>query len=206
MELIADRATVAGPHVPLLPPTSLVAPPRRVTMVTGPPGTGLTTLALALGGRIRLAAGAVLLDGEADARRLRRHVQLVDVTDVSAPLDEVPVAFAASEQLALAGRPSGRAPTHQLLAERGLEHLSAQRFESVEGPDRAVLLMDAAAQRTATRVLVLGEPDRFGGDPSIWWARAEELAQEGLTVVVLCASGTASQLDQPVRYRLGEIA
>ncbi|XVX20032.1 hypothetical protein ACQP1U_17380 [Actinomycetota bacterium] len=204
MELIADRATVAGPHVPLLPPTSLVAPTRRATLVTGPPGTGLTTLALALGGRIRLAAGSVLLDGDPDPRRLRRHVQLVDVADVSSPLDEVPVAFAASEQLALAGRPSGRAPTHEFLAQHEVQHLSSQRFESVDGAERAVLLMDAAAERTASRVLVLGEPDRFGGDPSIWWARAEALAEEGLTVIVLCTPGTASQLGQPVRHRLGE--
>ena len=63
MQLTADAVAVAGTRSPLVRPTSFTAPPARVTAVAGDPGYGQVALALALAGRMPLAAGRVLLEG-----------------------------------------------------------------------------------------------------------------------------------------------
>lgn len=203
MELLADRVEVAGLHGPLLLPTTLHAAPRRVELVAGDPGPGHVALALALAGRIRLAGGSVTLDGDADTAALRRHVALVDVPDVSAPEDAVTVRAAVAEQLALAGLPSSRAATRALLTAHGLQDLAKERFEALDPGARTRLLLDVAARRALTRVLVVTAPDRLGGRPEEWWAAAHRYAGEGLTVVVQCSHATVRALGQPVRHELG---
>jgi len=203
MELIADHVSVAGLHGPLLLPTSLTAAPGRVTLVAGDPGPGHVALALALGGRAALAEGGVTLDGDPGAELRRRHVALVDVPDVTAPEDAVSVRSAVAEQLALAGRPASRAATRAFLDGHGVDD-ARQRFEGLAPSERTLLLMDVAASRAATRVLVVAAPDRFGGHPRTWYAAAERLAAEGLTVVVQVTHATARQLAVPsATFELG---
>lgn len=202
MELIADRVGVAGLHAPLLLPTDVHARPRNVTVVAGDPGYGHVALALALGGRVPLSSGTVTLDADEDETLRRRHVALVDVPDVTAPEDAVSVRAAVAEQLALAGRPAGRAATRAFLGGHGVEEAGA-RFETLLPSVRTVLLMHAAASRAATRVLVVAAPDRFGGDPTDWYGAAQRLAADGLTVVVQVTHATARQLAVPATYELG---
>jgi hypothetical protein len=66
--------------------------------------------------------------------------------------------------------------------------------------------MDVAAARVDTRVLVLGAPDRLGGDPRHWWHAAAQAAAEGFTVVAQCTHATARHLGQPVHFELGVAA
>jgi hypothetical protein len=128
------------------------------------------------------------------------------------------VRAAVAEQLALAGRPSGRAATRAFLNGRdhggrdhdGLGHdglgdgaRARARFETLPPHQRTALLMQVAASRAATTVLVVAAPDRLGGDPRLWWKAAEALAAEGLTVVVQCTHVTARDLGQEVHYELG---
>ena len=202
MEISADHVSVAGLHGPLLLPTSLVARPGHVTLVAGDPGYGHVALALALGGRVPLASGSVALDGDPSEDLRRRHVALVDVPDVTAPEDAVSIRSAVAEQLALAGRPASRAATRAFLGGHGVEGRT-QRFESLPPSTRTVLLMEAAATRAVTRVLVVAAPDRFGGDPTGWYGAAERLAADGLTVVVQVTHATARQLARPSTYELG---
>jgi ABC-type cobalamin/Fe3+-siderophores transport system ATPase subunit len=206
MELIADEVTVAGVHGPLLLPTSLRATPRHVTVVAGDPGHGHVALALALGGRAPLSGGSVTLDGSSAATDLRRHVALVDVPDVTSPEDALPVRAVVAEQLALAGRPSSRAATRAFLRGRLGEDLAKERFEALSPHERTTLLMQVAASRAATRVLVIAEPDRWGGEPHRWWRAAEDLAVQGLTVVVQCTHATARDLGQTIHHELGVAA
>lgn len=205
MELIADRVGVAGTHSPLLLPTSLRALPGEVTLVAGDPGYGHVALALALGGRVR-TEGAVRLGGSDDPDLRRRHVTLVDVPDVTSPEGAVSVRSAVAEQLALAGRPAGRSATRAFLEGHELQGHAADRFESVSPQQRTVLLMDVAAARVGTKVLVLSAPDRLGGDPEHWWHAAQQAASDGFTVVVQCTHATARHLGQPVRFELGVAA
>lgn len=202
MELIADNVSVAGLHGPLLLPTTLVAHPGHVTLVAGDPGHGHVALALALGGRVPLASGVVTLGGDLSEQLRRRHVALVDVPDVTAPEDAVSIRSAVAEQLALAGRPASRAATRAFLGGHGVDRVR-DRFESLAPSMRTVLLMQAAASRAATRVLVVAAPDRFGGDPIGWYGAAESLAAEGLTVVVQVTHATARQLALTATFELG---
>ncbi|NNM45686.1 hypothetical protein [Knoellia koreensis] len=204
MELIADRVEVAGVRGLLLLPTSLRAEPRHPVLVAADPGYPSVALALAIGGRVPLAGGSVTLDGDPDPMRRRRHVSLVDVPDVTSPEDAVSVHSAVAEQLALAGRPSDRAATRAVLAAHGLEDYAHERFEALDATDRTLLLMDIAASRATTRVLVVAAPDRHGGSPEAWWRAAHRLASTGLTVVVGCSHATVRALGDPPHFAVGE--
>jgi hypothetical protein len=204
MRLTAHEASVAGVHGPLLLPTSLAAEAGEVTLVAGDPGYGHVALALALGGRAALASGSITLDGDAGPRLRRRHVALVDVPDVSSPDDALSVRGVLAEELALAGLPSGRGAGARFLDERNAGHLATRRFEHVPGRQRTAWLMEIAAQRPDTEVLVVAHPDRFGGDPHRWWEASQTLAGQGLAVIVQCTHATARQLGRhDDAYELG---
>ncbi len=203
MELFADTISVAGSRSPLLQPTSFVAPPARVTPVAGDPGYGQVALALALAGRMPLRTGRVTLDGIADEAVLRRHVALVDVPEVSAPEDGLAVHHVVAEELAFAGRPSSRGAVMEFLEGHGVAAKAGDPFEELTPTDRVRVLVHAAAERAATRVVVLTNPDRRGGDPHAWWSVLTDLAGQGLTVVVQLGHPTMGELGLPVRAGLG---
>lgn len=203
MELVVDEVAVAGARSPLVHPTSFVAPPSRVTPVAGDPGYGQVALALALAGRMPLAGGRVLLAGNDDPAVLQRHVAVVDVPGVSAPEDGLAVHHVLAEELAFAGRPSGRRAVEGFLTAHGVAATADAPFETLAPADRVRVLAHAAAERTATRVLVLTNPDRRGGDARTWWPVLEELAGSGITVVVQLTHATMRQLELPVVAELG---
>ena len=206
MQLLVDQVAVAGARSPLVQPTSFVAPPSRVTPVAGDPGYGQVALALALAGRMPLAGGRVTLDGSDDPAVLRRHVAVVDVPGVSAPEDGLAVHHVLAEELAFAGRPSGRRAVEAFLTAHGVGAAADEPFEALAPEDRVRVLAHAAAERTATRVLVVTNPDRRGGDARTWWPVLEALAAEGITVVVQVTHATMRQLDLPVDAELGSAA
>lgn len=206
MELVVDAVGVAGARSPLLQPTSFVAPTARVTTIAGDPGYGQVALALALGGRVPLATGSVTLDGSADAALRRRHVALVDVPEVSAPEEGLALHHVVSEELAFAGRPSGRGAVARFLADHDVAVPAHTRFEELDPADRVRVLVHAAAERAETRVLVLANPDRRGGDPQVWWPVLTGLAADGLTVVVQLTHATMRLLELPVGAELGVAA
>jgi hypothetical protein len=171
--------------------------------VAGDPGYGQVALALALGGRMPLAGGQVTLDGSDDPAVLRRHVAVVDVPGVSAPEDGLAVHHVLAEELAFAGRPSGRSAVEAFLTAHGVGAAADAPFETLAPEDRVRVLAHAAAERTATRVLVITNPDRRGGDARTWWPVLEALAADGITVVVQLTHATMRQLDLPVQAELG---
>ena len=203
MQLAAQGVAVAGTRSPLVRPTTFVAPPTRVTPVAGDPGYGQVALALALAGRMPLAGGRVLLDGAEDPGLLQRHVALVDVPEVSAPEDGLAVHHVVAEELAFAGRPSGRRAVVAFLDRHGVLASADAPFERLAAEERVRVLAAAAAERAATRVLVVTNPDRRGGDPHLWWPVLTGLAADGLTVVVQLTHATMRQLGLPVRAELG---
>ena len=56
---------------------------------------------------------------------------------------------------------------------------------------RLRVLAGIAVQRPGVLAAVLTVPDRFGGDPAVWWGLAGELAAGGLAVVVTCTDASA---------------
>ena len=203
MALIARAAAVDGPHGPLLLPTSLAARKGEVTVVAGDPGPAATTLALALGGRVRLDDGSITCNGDPEPHVRRRRVALVDVPGVTEPEPGLPIEVVVGEELALAGLPSRRADIRAFLRERGAEERSSQRWESLEPSEHVRWLAEITAQREDVTAVVLTSPDRWGGSPHAWHGVARVLADQGLVVVVLATHSSVRLLGLESTYELG---
>lgn len=203
MKLQADGVAVAGIHAPLLLATSLTARTGQVTLVAGDPGYGQVALALALGGRIALASGAITYGGVDDPILLQSHVALVDLANITEPEEGLTVRDVIGEELALAGqRAGGSDVTAFLQSQEGEEH-ARSRWEELPGWLRSQWLAELASRRSGVEFLVLASPDRFGGDPQVWWNVAKELAGKGKGVIVQCTHASARLLSAPIHYELG---
>lgn len=193
-ELVVSRITVAGPREPFVADVSFVAPAREVTVLPVDPGYPQAALALALAGRMQGVTGTVAVAGHRDRRVLQSVVRLVDVEDVSAPDDALPLRTVIGEELALADQSASRVEVQAYLAQRDLASHATDRWDQIPVATRVALLTELGSWRPGTRVLVLAGPDRHGGDPLAWKRSAERIAARGLTVVVLCAPATVAQL------------
>lgn len=191
-DVVVENLTVAGPHEPFVTCVSFAAPAGEVTVVPTAPGQPQAALALALAGRMDGTDGTVRVGGRTERRVLQSLVRLVDVEDVSAPDDALPLHTVIGEELALADQSASRSDIEQYLAQRDLTALAVERWDRVPAATRLALLTELGAWRPGTRVVVLAGPDRHGGDPLAWLGPAREIAGHGLTVVVLCAPATVA--------------
>ena len=192
--LRAVGVRVDARQLPLLEPTSLAVRSGERLLVAGEPGHGHTALALALGGRLKVDAGFVELDGSRSGHALRRAVALVDVPGVSEPDPVLPLGTVVAEELAMAGRPTRHGAVRDYLDRRGLGHLAGAPLEAVPPGPRLGVLAGIAARRPGVLAVVTTVPDRFGGDPADWWGTAGELAAAGFAVLVTCTDASALQL------------
>lgn len=194
MEIRAERVGVDGPHGPLLRPTSLSVRTGELALVTGEPGAGHTSLALALSGRIRPSHGSVTLDGHSDAAALRKRVALVDSPEVNQPEDGLQLRDAVAEELMNAGMRASRKRAEQWLMSQGAGGYARERVENVPADVRTRLLIDLAAQRPGVEALMIDLPDRHTSNHFTWWPVARQHAERGLAVVVLCEPPAAQAL------------
>src|SRR3954453_10288875 len=141
--------------LPLLEPTTLAVRSGERVLVAGEPGHGHTALALALGGRLKVDAGFVELDGSRGGRALRRAVALVDVPGVSEPDAVLPLRTVVAEELAMAGLPTRHGAVQSFLDEHGAGHLAGRQLQTVPPDVRTRLLAEIAASRPGVLALVL---------------------------------------------------
>ncbi|MEO7752362.1 MAG: hypothetical protein ABIS35_03025 [Terracoccus sp.] len=196
-DVIANGVVVAGivgPGEPFVDVVGFVAPAGQVTLVPTDPGTSQVALALAVGGRVRLAAGSITVGGVPDADLRRLRTRLVDLVDVTSPEESLSLRAVVAEELALAERPASRRDVSTFLADRRLEDRARVRWGSLPAGLRTRLLLELAARHRDVRVLVLAGPDRHGGDPREWHRAATGLADRGLTVIALCSPSTVDVL------------
>lgn len=202
-QVVARGVSVAGVHEPFVTGLELVAEPGEVTIVPVDPGAAQQAVALALGGRMELLTGEVTVGGQRDPRLRQGIVRLVDVEDVTAPEEGLPVHAVIAEELALAGRPFSRRDVRDVLERKKIASRARDRWASVPAEVRTVLLLELAARAPEVRVVVLAGPDRHGGDPGVWLAAARRVAAGGQTVIVLCTVSTLHHLfgaaDRPAR-------
>lgn len=193
-QVIVRDVSVRGTHEPFVQGADIVADADRVTVVAVDPGVAQVALALAIGGRVDLMSGSVTIGGFASRSELQRRTRLVDVADVTAPEDALPLRAVVAEELALAERPSARKDVRAYLAERDLGHLADRRWESLPAGLRTRLLLELGTWHPQVRVIVLAGPDRHGGDPLEWFEAARAVAAGGLTVIALCSPAVAATL------------
>jgi energy-coupling factor transport system ATP-binding protein len=181
--LSADAAgfTYRGAPFPALPPTDAVLAGGRALAVTGPNGTGKSTLALLLAGLRRPTAGRVVAAGELaeGVRRGRREPARWRAAELVSRIGTV---FQHPEQQFLTGRlrdelalgplrsgaraATARATADQLLDRLGLtQYADANPYTLSGGQQRRLSVATALA--TSPRVLVLDEPT-FGQDADTW--------------------------------------
>jgi energy-coupling factor transport system ATP-binding protein len=181
--LSADAAgfTYRGAPLPALPPTDAVLAGGRALAVTGPNGTGKSTLALLLAGLRRPTAGRVVAAGELaeGVRRGRREPARWRAAELVSRIGTV---FQHPEQQFLTGRlrdelalgplrsgaraATARATADQLLDRLGLTpYADANPYTLSGGQQRRLSVATALA--TSPRVLVLDEPT-FGQDADTW--------------------------------------
>ncbi|SFT65125.1 hypothetical protein SAMN04487904_10580 [Actinopolyspora lacussalsi subsp. righensis] len=195
MEILAAGAGVTGPHGTLLEPTSLRASSGELLLVSGPPRSGRTALALLLAGRLRPDSGTVLRNGRRAPAELRETVAVVDAPGVTEPEGSVQLRDVVAEGLGIAGRRFGGRAVRDWLAERGLRQQAGLRFERITPHCRTRLLLDLAREARGVEALVLDCPDRHGGEAVRWYSAAQEAASQGYAVVALCSPHTATELN-----------
>jgi hypothetical protein len=193
-EVVARDVSVRGTHEPFVQGIDFVAPGGELTVVPVDPGAPQVALALAIGGRVDLLTGSVTIGGSAERADLQAGTRLVDVPDVTAPDDALPLRAVIAEELALAERPSSRRDVSGFLADRGLSDLAGRRWESLPPGQRTRLLLELGSWHPLVRAVVLTGPDRHGGDPYEWFEAARAVTDLGLTVVVLCSPAVAAVL------------
>lgn len=189
---------IADSRRTLLAPTTLSAEPGSIVVVYGDPGHRHQLLALALGGRIALGGGDVLVDGDNSPAALHRKVALVDVPGVSDPDDVTALTRVVGEELAMAGRPARKKHVEDWLSQNGLWVHRRARLEDLPSSVRTLALARLAAQRPGVEFLVLALPERHGIDPEAWLSTTTDLAEQGYGIVATTSTGVARHIEAQV--------
>jgi energy-coupling factor transport system ATP-binding protein len=191
--LTADAAgfTYRGTRVPALPPTSALVTGGRTLAVTGPNGTGKSTLALLLAGLRapttgRVEAAAELADGARkgvrEPHRWRAEELVTRIGTVFQNPEQQFLTGRLRDELALGPLRSGehaaaaRATADELLERLGLTPFADANPYTLSGGQQRRLSV-ATALATSPRVLVLDEPT-FGQDAATWREVVTLLAEQ----------------------------
>ena len=155
-----------------------------------------TVLGLIASGRMRPDSGYVTLDGDRNAKELRRRVALVDGPDVSDPHPDISLAGVVGEELMFAGL--GATPLHarRWLSMLGYAELASVPIGSIDPAARVRILCELAVLRDGTDAVVLVSPDRHGGSPDGWWRIAREFAERGYAMLVIVGGAAAVALER----------
>jgi ABC-2 type transport system ATP-binding protein len=162
--------------------------PGDIVAVTGPPGSGRTTVLLALARRFRLSAGEVSIDGTA---------ALGYVPEVSAPEPVFTVAEHVRERLALLGRRPDASEVDLL----GLDPKTTGRELSPYGKQVLGLVL-ARLERPAVIALDGFEDGLDAGERKALLELLAGIAEEGIAVVLTAREIDPEQVTTVIR--LGE--
>lgn len=155
-----------------------------------------TVLGLVATGRMKITSGEVLVDGEKNRRKLRNCSALIDAPMVSAPVDDVWFLGLVSEELTFAGRWGGLRSVLKWLDEKGMREYARTAAADLPAEIRIKALLELAALRANTDLLVLVSPDRHGIAPDRWWPILTEIADRGFAVLAIVGEPTALLLEQ----------
>lgn len=188
--------TYRGTATPALAPTDLALHPGQVTAVTGPNGTGKSTLALLLAGLRAPTTGSVLASADLAVRGERRPHRW----RAGALVTRIGTVFQQPEHQFLTGRlrdelelgplrsgtgsATARARAEELLERLGLAPFADANPYTLSGGQQRRLSV-ATALATAPRVLVLDEPT-FGQDAATWRELVTLLAEQRAAGCAVC--------------------
>ncbi|MEI4273536.1 ATP-binding cassette domain-containing protein [Klenkia sp. LSe6-5] len=196
--LVAERAgfTYRGTTTPALAPVDVGLPAGRVTAVTGPNGTGKSTLALLLAGLRAPTTGAVLASaalavrGERRPHRWRAGDLVTRIGTVFQQPEHQFLTGRLRDELELgplrsgSGSATARARAQELLERLGLAPFAEVNPYTLSGGQQRRLSV-ATALATAPHVLVLDEPT-FGQDAATWRELVTLLAEQRAAGCAVC--------------------
>ncbi|MCM6778202.1 ATP-binding cassette domain-containing protein [Nocardia sp. CDC159] len=180
VEVVARGITARGPQGCAFDGVSLAVEAGRLGVVTGPSGSGRTSLLLALAGRMRLVAGVLAVGGHRipeQAARVRELVAVARAEPAVYPDAELSVREHIRERLLLGGpriSPATISAAFELLEIQPPQDIPLGRLHPDEQTVIAVAL--AAAERPGALVL-----DDVATAPV--WSALHTLTGHGLTVL-----------------------
>jgi ABC-2 type transport system ATP-binding protein len=204
--IVASRITARGPLGPAFQAVDLEAEPGSLVAVTGPGGSGRSSLLLALAGRLRLVAGQLTVGGFRLPMRSATVQRLVAIARVRPAIDL-----------------ERRLRVQELMLERRLISPSSTNSRSVAGafgllridPPREALLMDlhpaeqvllacALAVATEPGAIVIDDVDQGlePGDVPWVWRALRAVAGTGCTVVASAGAPPPEPVPADVVVRL----
>jgi ABC-2 type transport system ATP-binding protein len=183
----------SGPGAPL-PPVSAVAEPGRPGVLAVETAQTPMIASLVAGARMAPDTGHLRIDGVEDPDRVRRVVALVDTPSVAEPFPVMTVRRVVREELAFAGHRADREAVATVLDEVGLSDHADTPIERVATAPRVRLLVELALLREGVEGIVVTSPERHGGAVADWFPILQEVADRGITVLVVASAAAAETI------------
>ncbi|WP_411730537.1 ABC transporter ATP-binding protein [Paeniglutamicibacter sp.] len=175
--LIADSLAIAGRHLPLLEPTSLVVARGELLLVAAEPQPTRTALSLGLSARMRPTRGSVSWSGNAAMRTVRRVSALVDSPEINEPEAHLKVRDLVAEDLALQPGPIWRRNgIDAWMKKHHIDALANEWLDAIDPLERLGLLTQLALEDRGVELLVFDSPDRHGIPEDDWLRFLESVA------------------------------
>ena len=194
MYITLNEASIGTGLGAAVPPLSLWIGPGAPSVVRVETAERPMLVSLLIGGRLRPEHGRVLVDGNADLDVLRRRSALVDTPVVAEPNPGATLASVVAEEFVFASRRASRSSVLRFLQEHDLAEYAKVPARALPPAVRVRLLCELALLRPGVEALVLTSPERHGGEPELWYAALEAIAERGVTVVVVTDALTADAL------------
>lgn len=156
-------------HHQLIPPTAFAVPEGHLSLLQVPTRMGRTACTLIASGRLEPHTGEVLLDGEANLKRLRYAAAPVDSPTITEPEHHMKVKHVVAEALALHSRPPGTSFIRHMtrtvspatwIRDNGFTDIVEEHVAALDPALRLHLLLSLAFADPQVRVAVVDSPDR----------------------------------------------
>lgn len=185
----AEHLTIRTKRGRVFGDVSFSADPGTVVGVCGPGGSGRTSLLLALGGRMRLSDGALVIDGRtlpADAKWVRRNSSVCAGADIDPLVENMRVSEEYRRAELFAGPRHGRNLSRDRVFELvGLECDPRSLVSDLDAPDRTRLRLALGLVVRVPLLMLdgLGQEVPTAGHDSLWRAVRRCVDATGATLV-----------------------
>jgi ABC-2 type transport system ATP-binding protein len=151
-------------------------------------------VSMLLGGRLKPDAGRIHIDGTNDTDQLRRRTALVDTPFVAEPSPGISLASVIAEEFSFSDHSTSAASVADFLRLHGLSDYRKLAIRSLPPVERVRLFSELALLRDGVDALIVTSPERHGGDPDGWYSALADIAERGITVVIVTDVATRNIL------------